>query len=85
VGYTLKQFTLLEVTMNEKRFELTVRDSVTGGVLDVDPATYFRALYDTPRGTLSTQDQYRSCRDKNLGQNPLSPSQKMAESLGDFG
>jgi hypothetical protein len=47
VGYTLKQFTLLEVTMNEKRFELTVRDSVTGGVLDVDPATYFRALYDT--------------------------------------
>ena len=32
---------------NNKWFELTVRDSVTGEVLDVDQATYFRALYDT--------------------------------------
>ena len=65
---------------NNKWFELTVRDSVTGEVLDVDQATYFRALYDTYARPYQRKTNI-DLLGQNMGQNPLRFSPKMAESL----
>ena len=68
---------------NNKWFELTVRGSVTEEVLDVDQATYFRALYDTYARPYQRKTNI-DLLGQNLGQNPLSSSPEMAESVGNF-